>query len=58
MVQPPTKRINISTRQSGLWDCKQKNKETNSVSSMEKTRLGSKNTETVRQEKDRTLPLY
>ena len=28
MVQPPTKRINISTRQSGLWDCKQKNKET------------------------------
>ena len=31
IVQPPTKRINISTRQSGLWDCKQKKKETNSV---------------------------
>ena len=24
MVQPPTKQINISTRQSGLWDCKPK----------------------------------
>ena len=36
MVQPPTKRINISTRQSGLWDCKQKKQET-----VRKKRTGS-----------------
>ena len=58
MVQPPTKRINISTRQSGLWDCKQRKKETNSVSSMNRDPTRFHYTETVRQKKDRTLHYY
>ena len=47
-VQPPTKRINVRTRYSGLWDCKQKKKETNSVSSMKRDPTRFHYTETVR----------
>ena len=59
VVLPPTKRINVRTRQSGLWDCKQKNEKTNSVSSNEERPAQfRKNTETVRQEGSDSVLIY